>query len=384
MPVARCTEQQAREWLGKWALSGFNSSSAARSAGESPSLWTQRIRLARKVCPDSGIVPTDVPTGLRFTKTTVQYGPNGEILQEWRRLGKDQETLEAVAARLADGVLGKAPKLPKAPSAQKSDLLLEIPLFDVHFGKYCWKAETGTDYNLETAYNLVVGTTQRIVERAGEFGQALLIIGGDFFHSDTRHNQTERSGHALDVDTRHHKVWAKAVDALTAVVQILAAKAAKVKIVVIRGNHDEESAYHLQRLLAAYYRNEKQIEVDQLPRPRRYHRHGCALIGIDHGDQIKLQDLPTLMALEAPELWAKTTERVWHLGHIHKQMGLAYKHVDAKHSVQVEHIESLAGTDAWHMEQGFVGTPQRAVGFLWSAEHGLRSRIYCNAKEVIK
>lgn len=382
MPVTRCTESQAREWLATWASNGFSASKTGRATGKGESLWRARIKAARVTCPDSGIVPTDVPGGMRFSKTTVQYDAKGNILQEWRRLASEAEKLDEVANALVARVAGKAKKLPPAPKSVSEDLLLEIPLMDVHFGKYCWGKETGTDYDLATAHRLVVGTTRSLVERAGPVGLAVIVVGGDYFHSDTRHNQTERSGHSLDVDTRHHKVWERAVDALIQSIEIASRLAKSVKLVVIRGNHDEESAYHLQRLMAAYYRNEKRVKVDQSPRPRKCHQHGTCMLIWDHGDQIKMGDWPSLAALEWPAVWAATTERVVHTGHIHKQKGISYLHTDSKHSVQVEHLESLSGTDAWHSEMGFVGTPQRAVAFLWDAKLGLRSRIYCKAQEV--
>jgi hypothetical protein len=55
---------------------------------------------------------------------------------------------------------------------------------------------------------------------------------------------------------------------------------------------------------------------------------------------------------------------------------------DGKHSVQVEHLESLSGTDAWHHEMGFVGMPRRLTGFVWSAKHGLRQKLYVTAAEL--
>ena len=384
MPATHCTEAQAREWLGQWAKHGFNGSATARATGTSQALWSQRVRIAQKTVPDFGLTPADVPDGARFSRTTVQYNANGEAIQEWRRLSKTQEDLEQIVAALEKRVAGKAPHLPKSPKESDSDLLLEVPIFDAHFGKYCWEKETGTDYDSDRAYRLVTGATTSIASRAGSFGQALLIIGGDYFHSDTRHNRTEASGHALDVDTRHHKVWERAVAAITHSVEILARTAKTVKIIVIRGNHDEESGYHLQRLLGAYYRNEKRVDVDQTPRPRKYHRHGIVLLGIDHGDKLKARDLPSLMALEVKELWAQTIERVWHRGHFHIERGMMSKSIDGQHGVQCEHLESLAGTDAWHHEMGFVGMPQRTCGFLWSAKHGLRQRIYANARELIK
>ncbi len=95
-----------------------------------------------------------------------------------------------------------------------------------------------------------------------------------------------------------------------------------------------------------------------------------------------MQDYASLMALENKEEWGLTSERVWHLGHIHKGKAMRTVSLDGKHSVQVEHIESLSGTDAWHHESAFVGSPRRGTGFLWSARWGLRSRLYVGVDEM--
>jgi hypothetical protein len=384
MPNKRATPEQAKQWYDEWEKHGRNAVTLQSATGVPASTWRNRICLAKSILGrPGGDVVQAINDGMRLTKTTVQYDALGKMVQGWARLAPGSEELETFVKALEKRVKGKAPKLPKA-SANPSDLLLEVPIMDAHFGKYCWDKETGTNYDSDLAYKLVTGAVTAIADAAGKFGQALLIIGGDYFHSDTRHNRTEASGHALDVDTRHHKVWEKAAAAIYHSVEILARTAATIKIIVIPGNHDPESAYHLQRLLAAFYRNESRVTVDETPRPRKYHRHGIVLLGISHGDKIKMKDLPSLMALEVKEHWSKTVERVWHQGHYHIERGMMSKTIDGQHSVQVEHLESIAGTDAWHHEMGFVGMPQRICGFLWSAKFGLRQRIYCNAREIME
>ena len=384
MPVTRCTEEQARKWLAQWAEAGFSASGASRTFGASDRQWRRRIKLAKELCPDSGLVPTDVPEGMKFTKTTVQYDGNGNVIQEWRRLSKGLETLEQIIQAMESRIEGKAPRLPVFTKPCADDLMLEVPFCDVHFGKLGWKPEVGADYDSDIAYKLVSGGMAKTMSLVPDLGLTIITINGDFFHSDTRHNRTEASGHALDVDTRHHKVWDKAMAALQHAAEVAAKKSKRVKFVVIPGNHDPQSAFHLQRLLHAWYRKDPRVEVDDSPTYRKYHLHGICLIGWDHGDKIKEKDLPSLMAMERKEWWAQSIERVWHRGHLHKDKGIMLRSTDGVHSVQCEHLESLAGTDAWHAENGYVGMPQRMCSFLWSAKHGLRSRIYCNSREILE
>jgi hypothetical protein len=242
--------------------------------------------------------------------------------------------------------------------------------------------ETGNDFDSAVAERLVVGAVERAAAQSPPCGRALLVLGGDMFHADSRHNTTERGGHVLDVDTRQAKVWEICTRALHRSVQVLATIAARVEIAVIPGNHDWESSFHLQRLLAAYYHADKRVLVHTQPRSRHYIRHGNVLLGLAHGHLIAMDKLPLLMAQEQPKDWAETAEHVWHLGHLHKRKTLTTASGDTWNGVQVEHLESIAGADAWHADMGFVGAPRRIECFLWHAKDGLAQRIYCKGEAV--
>lgn len=377
------TRETAEGVVATWKAAGHVTRYAAKAAGLPERTFAGRLAMALRMMglERSAIVAATVPSGLALTKTTVQYDAQGNVIQEWRRLAPEAEGLEAVATRLCEQVSGKAPKLPAAPARAKDDLLLEVPIFDPHFGKYCWGQEVGADYNLDIARDGLVRCVRQLAARSGPCGRGLLVMGGDWFHSDTRHNQTERGGHALDVDTRQWKVWEAAADAIHASVATLAQACAEVHLVVIPGNHDWESSFHLSRLLAAFYRADPRVSVLASPKSRQYVRWGTVLLGFAHGHLVPMGDLASLMALEAKEDWAQTTERAWHQGHIHKGKALRTTSLDGQHSVTVEHIESLSGTDAWHHENGFVGMPRRQTAFVWHKRHGLLQRLYVHPEE---
>jgi hypothetical protein len=369
---------EAGELIEVWKLNHHNVSGTARALNMSRETFRFKLDKALRIkgLDKAALLAVNLPERMNLTKTTVQYGPNGEILNEWRRLKPEADFLETVANELCKIVDGKSPVLPVPPRPVISDFMLEIPLFDVHFGKYAWSEETGTDFDLKLCEALTVGTVSRMVAEAGEFGSALLVIGGDFLHADTRDAVTPKGKNLLDVDSRYFKVWEVATQALHKCIALLSSKCNNVKIVVIPGNHDFESMFHLMRFLTAFYHTQPQIEVINNPRTRQYVHWGINLIGIAHGDVMKMKDFPSLMALEMPGAWAETTERTWHLGHLHKQMS------DTRHGVLVEHLESLTATDAWHYQMGFVGSPRRISGFMWHKKWGLKRRLYVSTGEV--
>lgn len=375
MPVTRCTEEQARTWLAQWAQAGFSSEKAAKMFGVCARHWRQRIKLAKKQCPDSGLIPTDVPDGMRFTKTTVQYDAQGNVVNEWRRLSKTAEDLQKLSESIGEALRQKCPKLPRPSVAVMDKRTLVVPFYDSHFGKYAWEAETGEDYDSDIAEKMMVGTSAIAAQRSGRVGEVVLIIGGDFSHADGRVPQTERSGHVLDVDSRVERVRDIMIRALVKSISLFSSIADKVHVVFIPGNHDFETMHWLARCMELAYKDQKHVTVDRSPKSRRYLERGTMLLGIDHG-MLKINEYLTLMPCEAREAWARTTERLWLLGHIHQQK------VIQKHGVTVEHLESISATDAWHAENGYVGNPRRTVTFLIDHDYGLVSRNYITVKEA--
>ena len=382
-------EAQCREAVAAWEAAEHNGEDAADSLEIPRSTFRRRLRdgLRKAKRPHQPLAPAVVPEGMRIRKSTVQYDAAGNVVNEWRRLGTDAEELQAVADRLcsiADGRRRKLPKLPTPRPHASDDLMLEIPLFDRHFGMYAWGKETGHDFDLDIAYKLVVGQTKALCERAASVGTALVVIGGDWFHADNRRATTERGGNALDVDTRQGKVWDVATSAIVDSIAIAGKMAPKVKLVIIPGNHDWESGFHLGRLMSAWYRSDPRVEVIHGPRSRHYYQHGSVLIGFAHGHLLGMSSLAGLMADEVPDLWAATRTRVWHLGHIHHTKKLSYMSALGDRSVEIEYLETTTSPDAWHHENGFVGSPRRGVSFTWSAKSGLVSRDYISADEILR
>jgi hypothetical protein len=385
MAAHNLDEATLRETLKIWKDAGCVCAEAARRAGVTRPTFAHRLSQARvrfKLGNGPLVAPVPVPPGMKAGKRTVAYDAAGNVVAEWRRLYPEADALQAFVDQLCKQVAGKAPKPPPRRELGGDGLLLGVPIFDPHFGKYCWAPETGTDFDSATAERMVVGVVEQAAAAVRPCARALLILGGDTFHADSRHNQTERGGHVLDVDTRQSKVWEIATRAVVRSVELLASKAQVIDIAVIPGNHDWESSYHLQRLLAAWYREHAdRVRVIQSPRSRVYVEHGCVLLGLAHGHLIKMADLPLLMAQEQADAWARTTERMWLLGHLHKKLATRWISADTWNGVQVEHMESLAGTDAWHAEMGFVGAPRRVECFLWDAVSGLQQRIYCHGPQ---
>ena len=250
--------------------------------------------------------------------------------------------------------------------------LLEVSLFDAHFGLLAWSRETGDDYDLkiaEEAYELTM--CDLLDKTAGcQPERILLPFGNDFFHVNNPEGTTPMAHNVLDVDGRLCKVVETGERALFRAVE-RCLKIAPVEVIWIPGNHDPETSYFICRILKAQFHGNPNVTVNVEPSPRKYIHYGVNLLGFTHGNEEKHADLPTIMAAEKREVWGEVSHCEWHIGHYHKPKETRYSAADTYGGVRVRVIPSISGTDAWHFKKGYVQGNRMAESFLYDHDDGL-------------
>jgi hypothetical protein len=151
---------------------------------------------------------------------------------------------------------------------------------------------------------------------------------------------------------------------------------------MVPGNHDWHVTHALTRIIDAYYSEDARVKVHITYGPRTYHQYGVNLLGIAHGDSIKVGDWPMLMATEAKSLWSNTEHHHWHLGHIHHGKKLVHTGFADEQGVVVEYLPSIAMPDAWHVEKGFNLAERCMHGISWDFEHGPINRSTVYSREL--
>jgi hypothetical protein len=258
--------------------------------------------------------------------------------------------------------------------------LLEIALFDHHFGKLAWGMETGNDYDLKTSVNLYSNAIEDLLERVIGYHveQILLPIGQDFFHVNSWKNTTVNDT-PQDVDTRMSKIFEAGCDAvINGIARCLAV--APVNVLWVPGNHDYESSWYMAKFIEAWYRNMDSVRVDKDPRSRKYVGYGRNLIGFTHGSEEAHRDLPSIMLRERTELAVEAISLNWHVGHAHKKKETIFHASDTYNGVRVQVIPSLCGTDAWHYKKGYVKGNRAAEAWLWSYSDGYVGHFNANMR----
>lgn len=308
------------------------------------------------------------PKGDESHRVVKLYGHTATIRRRF-----DPCLFEALA-----GILEDVGHLPTRPAVHRDDgnLLYVLSLFDAHFGKYAWSAETGDDYDLSIADQIYRHAVADLVAKVDQrrVGRILLPIGQDFGHFDRADRKTTK-GTEIDADTRWSKVLRVMSDAAIWAVQT-AATIAPVEIRYSGGNHDRLVSYMVCLLLSKLFAHDPNVDVSFTldPQSRQYIRWGNNALGLAHGDGAKLKNLPLIMAAECP-FWSECPHREILTGHFHHERVLESAGITARI------LPSLSGTDWFHYHQGYVKTKRAALGLLYDYEHGLDGIHYAYARE---
>jgi hypothetical protein len=269
-----------------------------------------------------------------------------------------------------------APAYHKIPrSKKKSPHLLVINPADIHIGKYASETETGEQYNTSIAIHRVIEGIHGLIDKSKgfEIERVLFCIGNDVLHIDNVYGTTTK-GTPQDTDGKWWEHYELALALYVECIETLRL-IAPVDVVHSMSNHDYQSGFHLAHTLQAWFRNADDITFDVSVAHRKYYQYGKSLIGLEHGDGAKMDNLPLLMAQEKPHMWADTTTRYWYLHHIHHK--IKHKWRDAKDfiGVTVEYMRSPSSADSWHSRKGFKGAPKACEGFIHHKDLGQVARL---------
>lgn len=292
----------------------------------------------------------EVPSPYVVKGTSTLYGEDGEKKLQWVKTSLDRERFEAALKEyvewLATDARGMAPMV-APPSSNNADLLSVYAIGDPHFGMFSWAAETGADFDLKEAERITGKAIDRLVTCSPDSERALILELGDLLHADNSSNSTPAHHHVLDVDTRFAKIMQVALRALKHAISRALEKHKLVEVWIIGGNHDPHSSFAIAMCLAAFYENEPRVSIDLSPAMFRYLRFGKVLLGSHHGDGLKMEQLPGIMATDRKEDWGQTDYRYWYLGHVHHKKVMEFPGGIA------ETFRTLAPRDAWHQKMGY-------------------------------
>jgi len=217
--------------------------------------------------------------------------------------------------------------------------LLEVPLFDMHWGV------SDLDYYTPTM-GRIVGL---IRERPRD--EILLAVGSDLFHNDNFKNQT---ANGTIIDTMDFpSAWADATEFYSTLIEE-ALRKATVHLVYVKGNHDESMSWAFCQMLSAMY---PQVVCDLAIEERKLHTYGDICIGFTHGDKA-MKDIDRVFMSE-PQFCSASIREI-HTGHLHHESS------KDQYGVMVRVLATKNRIDQWSRDNGYVGTCRRFSVFDYS------------------
>jgi len=266
-----------------------------------------------------------------------------------------------------------APKLPH----EGGDYCLEVCLFDVHLGRLAWAPETGADYDSKIARKRFFLAIEQFIAQAATYpiSKILFPYGNDFFNSDSDFEFSKTTaGTPQQNDLRWQKAFKMGCEMFIQATNRLK-EIAPVELKGIPGNHDLQKTFYLGEVLEVKFENDPNVTVDNSPSTTKYFQYGKCLVGLNHGKDIPVK--PMLMPQEVPLMWAKTTYREWHLGHLHHSKTETAPASEDTQGVIIRHLSSITGRDSYEARKGYFGLGS-AQAFLWHKKEGLKSQFIHN------
>jgi len=317
-------------------------------AGEEVGRW-DKTKLAGRDAADT----FQLPDPKKVTKVSTFLDQQGNVAAQWISEKPDDAERERLwqlyAEKIAGDVKRAAPvKAPKGKS--HSDLLAVYPVGDHHTGMMAWPDETGdAAYDLKIAEQVMRDASVRLIDTCPPCDQALIPFLGDFLHYDSYAAVTPAHRNLLDADGRFPKMVETGVRIVRHVIAAALERHGRVNVIFEGGNHDPATAAFMRILLSCLYENEPRVTVDKTPTGVHYFEWNRVLIGTHHGDKIKGEKLPSIMAHDRPEAWGRTAHRVWFTGHVHHESLKSFP------GCKVETMEVLAPLDAYAAGAGYRG-----------------------------
>ena len=270
----------------------------------------------------------------------MQVNANGEVIQAWIKQHTEDrldEILEAIKDNTPIATIRPARREP-------ANCMLEIPLFDMHFGIADMEFYRNT---LEEILGVI---------SSKRWDKIVIPVGQDLFHNDSISKGVTTKGTLIEkVDLR------KAVcDAKTFYFNLIDTAlqcANEVSVMYSPGNHDKTVGWMFVLILKERYGD---IVDDSTAERKAVYWKEC-FIGITHGD--KRTDNPNGLrgkfTVEFSTLFAKAKVREIHAGHLHREDGRD------EYGVQVRRMSTGNKDDDWTTEEGYK-SQKRFMLFEWS------------------
>ena len=279
---------------------------------------------------------------------TVQVNSDGIITQAWIKQNSNIVSPEEFIKIIKKNRIEKfsLEKKQNENSITLASDMLEIPLFDMHWGISYYE-------NYETVLAEII----KLVS-SKQWDKIIIPFGQDYFHNDSIINGITTKG------TNIQKVdMIKAIkDGQKFIYSLIDACiefSNNVKVIYTPGNHDHSISWMFMEILLERY---GPIIVDDKMLNRKIITYGSNAIMFTHGSSKKATDPKKLALVFLNEFSLDVSGcnvKEIHAGHFHSETD-----VDVG-GVMVRRLSTRAITDSWSDHEDYVGTHKRFMLFIW-------------------
>ncbi len=366
MPKPKCTDEQL---IAAYNQTG-SATKAAKSLGIDRRSVDRRLKKLRENAQGAVELAPILPDGhvLAGVSSLVRaVDPvSGETVLQWQKTKQSKEQQEELQQEILQAFLDKLPRAPRVePSVVKTheELVNLHILTDYHLGMLAWGEETGTDWDLKIAEDLLVKLFAYSLRHTPKATQGILAQLGDFTHYDSFESITPTSKHLLDSDTRPQKMVRVAIRVLRRCIDMMLKKYDNVYVLMAEGNHDIMSSAWLREAFALFYENEPRVVVETRPDPYYAFPWGKTLLLFHHGHLKRPANIDTVFVGKFKELFGQSEKVYAHMGHLH------HKYEKETSLMDVIQHPTLAGMDAYASRHGFLSM-RRAATMTYHKQYG--------------
>lgn len=288
-----------------------------------------RRKNAPQLTLDAGTYP-----GFTAHGATVQVDAAGNVMQAWVKQHADVDW-DAISSMLAEGI----EPLKITPSPLTGESMLEIPLFDMHFG-------IAKNYFPQMSELLGIVTEK-------QYDEINILFGQDMLHTNDMRGHTAKGTEIDEIDFR--EAWKDAWQFWETVLTACVEHSPRVKVWYSKGNHDECSAWCLLKALQARF---PMCEWDDTIKPRKFLMWKGCFVGFGHCEYTNqsgriFQNFVT----EFTYPFAAAKVREIHTGHLHRE--------SIDEGIMVRRLSTATPTTGWESNNGLTGSHKRFQLFEW-------------------
>ena len=228
-----------------------------------------------------------------------------------------------------------------------SDETLIIPLYDVHFGI--------TTYSYISKY---LSDVYEILLRG--YKKIIVLIGGDYFHSDFMTKTQTSSGTQLD-HVNNEQAVTQGTQFFRDLIRHCYDVTDQIEVYNVPGNHDADKLYMWMKAMQEHYRDTP-INFHVTMKPRVAFKLGNVGVMLQHGDVAKNR-APMLFASEFSDIWGSTKNRYIFSGHYHKQV------TTDDDGVTEFQLGTPKPADNYEKRNGYTMTKRQLELFAFNPEH---------------